>query len=408
MKRKSLNQKIKIILSVILAMCGGYHSGAQNISTFAGNGNSGYNGEGILATKAEIYGQTGAAMDKAGNLYITDFNNNRIRKISTTGIITTIAGNEIPGYSGDGGMATDASLAGPSGIVVDAAGNVYFADRTNNRIRKINTLGIISTIAGTGDASGGYTGNGGPAIHAKLQSPGALAIDKEGNLYVADCDNNCIRKINTSGIITLYAGSAARAGTGRGAYSGDGGSAVLAQLNQPTGIAIDDAGNLFIADCFNHCVRKVSAKGIITTVAGNRNSGYSGDNGPARLAEISYPYGVAIDGRGNLFIGDHGNNRIRMVNKEGTITTVAGNGDAGYSGDGGSAIQAAINQPTFVYADNINNLYIGDNQNNRIRYISLTPTENAVSSGSAAMQKPCANHTSTSNISATLSSSAGQ
>ena len=406
MKRRSLNQKLRTSLFIVLALWGGFNSNAQTISTFAGNGNSGYKGEGQLATKAEINGQTGATMDRAGNMYITDFNNNRVRKISPSGIITTIAGCENPGYSGDGGPATAAKLAGPSGIVLDASGNIYFAERGNNCIRKIDVNGNISTMAGTGDASGGYSGNGGPAVRAQLQGPGALAIDAAGNIYVADCDNNCIRKINTAGIISLYAGSAFKAGTGTGAYGGDGGNALQAYLNQPSGIALDASGNLFIADCFNHCIRKVTTNGIITTVAGNRTAGYSGDLGNAKLAEINYPYGVAVDGNGNIYIGDHGNNRIRMVNKAGIISTIAGNGNADFSGDGGAAANAALNNPTFVCADNSNNLYVGDNENNRIRYIYQVPQSQTITTTAAAsMPKTGSGRGATSNVSATSSAS---
>ena len=408
MKRGSLNQRISTCILVV-AMCVNYQSKAQIISTIAGNGAPGYKGEGIMATKAEINGQTGAAMDRLGNLFVTDFNNNRIRKISTTGVITTIAGTENSGYTGDGGPATVARLSGPSGIVVDAAGVVYFADRGNNCVRKIGPDGIISTIAGTGEASGGYSGNGGPAIHAKLQGPGSLAMDAAGNLYISDCDNNCVRKVNTAGIITLYAGSGFGAGTGTGDYSGDGGAATAARLNQPSGIALDQAGNLYIADCFNHCIRKVNTKGIISTIAGNRQPGFTGDAGRARLAEINYPYGVAADAKGNIYISDHGNNRIRMVNKEGIISTIAGNGNADYSGDGGQAAASAINEPTFVYSDRFNNLFIGDNANNRIRYIELTPTlESATTSASFPTPKACTSHSAASNLSASSSVSAGQ
>ena len=216
------------------------------------------------------------AVDASGNLYIADTGNNRIRKVSATGIITTVAGNGSAGYSGDGGPATSAQLDGPEGVAVDGSGNLYIADTCNNRIRKVSATGIITTVAGNGSA--GYSGDGGPATSAQLSLPAGVAVDGSGNLYIADSGNNRIRKVSATGIITTVAGN------GSPGYSGDGGPATSAQLNQPAGVAVDASGNLYIADSSNNRIRKVSATGIITTVAGNGFDGYSGDGGPATSA----------------------------------------------------------------------------------------------------------------------------
>ena len=219
---------------------------------------------------------------------------------STTGIITTIAGNGIAGYSGDGGLATNAELNNPYGVAVDSNGNIYIADTNNNRIRKVNsTTGIITTIAGNGTA--GYSGDGGLATNAELYYPYGVAVDSNGNIYIADTYNNRIRKVNsTTGIITTIAGN------GTAGYSGDGGPATNAQLNYPYGVAVDSSGNIYIADTDNNRIRKVnSTTGIITTIAGNGNPGYSGDGGPATNAELYDPSGVAVDSNGNIYIADY-------------------------------------------------------------------------------------------------------
>jgi sugar lactone lactonase YvrE len=292
---------------------------------------------------------------------------------SRSGDIFTIAGNgynpAFGGYSGDGGQATAAELYAPSGVVVDASGNIYVADCENCCIRKINSAGIISTIAGVRHI--GYSGDGGPAIAAEFQYPYGLALDISGNLYIADNENNCIRKINTSGIISTYAG------TGTEGYSGDGGAASSAEISLPFGIAMDKLGNLYIADYGNSLIREVNTGGIISTIAGNGGNRFSGDGGPATLAEISGPQGVAVDASGNLYIADYGNDRIRMVNTSGVISTIAGNGfgvsvigGGGYSGDGGAATNAELYNPTDVIIDGLGNIYINDGGNERIRVVN--------------------------------------
>jgi trimeric autotransporter adhesin len=329
------------------------------INTVAGNRNSGYSGDGSTATLAKIDYPYSVAVDSSGNLYIADTGNNRIRKVTVGGIISTVAGNGGSGYSGDGGTATLAKLDSPMGVAVDSSGNLYIADTWNNRIRKVTAGGIISTVAGNGNS--GYSGDGGTATLAQLDYPTGVAVDSSGNLYIADTWNSRIRKVTAGGIISTVAGN------GNSGYSGDGGTATLAQLDYPIGVAVDSSGNLYIADTWNSRIRKVTAGGIISTVAGNGDSGYSGDGGPATLAQLSVPFGVAVDSSGNLYIADSDNNCTRKVTAGGIISTVAGNGDSGYSGDGSTATLAQLSVPSGVAVDSSGNLYIADNDNNCIR-----------------------------------------
>jgi len=353
-----------IIRSCILLFCLSLTMDAQGqiITTIAGIGSGGYSGDGGAATSARLDTLSGVAVDGLGNLYIVDETNQRIRKVSASGIITTIAGNGAIGFSGDGGPATLAELNYPTGIAVDGAGNVYIADSWNNRIRMVNTTGIITTVAGTGVQ--GYSGDGGAATSAQLYTPHALALDGSGNLYISDTRNNCIRRIGSSGIITTIIG------TGIWGYSGDGGPASSAQLKAPVGITLDAAGNIFFADNFNQCIRKVSTAGTITTIAGNGTLGFAGDGGSATAAEFNYPMGVAVDRQGNLYVSDYSNNRIRKVSTTGIITTIAGDSLKGYNGDGGLASLAELNKPYGVALDGAGNLFIGDGYNNRVRMIS--------------------------------------
>ena len=330
------------------------------ITTVAGNGSGGYSGDGGPATSATLNNPYGLAVDAFGNLYISDSNNARIRKVSPSGIITTVAGNGTWGNSGDGGAAASATLASPLAIATDASGNVYITDSINYRIRKISTAGIITTVAGSGATP--YSGDGGPATSAGLGGPTAVAVDASGNLFIAD--GTRIRRVSPSGTITTVAG---------GGAGGDGGPAVLAQLNSPRKVAVDSAGNLYIADWGHGRVRKVSPSGIITTVAGNGNPGYSGDGGPATSAQLSGPVSVAVDASGNLYIADAGNFRIRRVSPSGIITTVAGNGKYGFSGDGGPATSAGLTVPYDVAVDAAGNLYIADT-NNALRIRQVSPS----------------------------------
>jgi sugar lactone lactonase YvrE len=255
-----------------------------------------------LATNAQLDIPQGTTFDAMGNLYIADQGSARIRKVNTVGIITTIAGG---GSSlGDGGPATAAGVS-TFGVAIDALGNLYIADAAQNRIRRVNTAGIINTIVGNGTA--GNIGDGGICTAAELNYPTGVAFDPEGNLYIADSYNNRIRRVTTLGIISTIAGN------GTSGYTGDGGQATSAELNQPTVVTFDAAGNLFIADMFNGVIRKVNSMGIISTVAGVGTNGFTGDGGQATAAKLDDPSGVAFDSFGNLYIADTGNNRIRKV-----------------------------------------------------------------------------------------------
>jgi uncharacterized protein (TIGR03437 family) len=319
----------------------------------------GFTGNNGPATSAQIAVPTGVTVDAGGNLYVTG-STNRVWKVSN-GVLTTIAGNGTTGGSGDNGPAILAQLQYPNGSAIDLAGNVYVADALNNSIRKISN-GTITTIAGNRTA--GFSGDNGPATGAQLWNPTGVAVGTAGDLYIADAANGRIRKVS-NGVISTVAGNG-----GRG-FSGDNGPATRAELLNPQGIALDTAGNLYIVDMQEHRIRKVS-NGVITTIAGNGTAGSSGDNGPAILAQLHYPYGIAVDLAGNVYIADTENYSIRKISN-GTITTIAGNGTAGFSGDNGPAIRAQLNLPFGVAVDAGGNVYVADGVNNRIRV--LRPTE---------------------------------
>ena len=358
------------------------------ISTTAGNGGFGYSGDGGLATNAQLQltpgalatdiadnlyilggdrvrkvstdgiistiagsGQlqfvnaSGLATDTAGDVYVAD--GSLIRKISPAGTITTVAGDGGPaGYAGlgDGGPATAATLTGLTGVALDSAGTVYIADTFNNRVRKIGGDGVITTVANLG-----------------VNQPSGLAMDAGGNLYIADSNSGRIRKLSPDGVFTTVAGSIQAIGS---SSSGDGGPATSARLYWPKDIALDSSGNLYIADTGNNRIRMVTPAGIITTIAGNGAAGYagvySGDGGPAVIAGLFFPSGLAVDGSGNLYVADTNNYRVRKISPVGIITTLAGNGVRGWSGDGGPATQAQLTNPTGLKLDNASNLYIAD------------------------------------------------
>lgn len=345
------------------------------ITTLAGNGQSGHSGDGALAINAELESISGVAVDTAGNLYVAAFGGNfvvssvnRIRKISTNGIITTVAGNGTLGYFGDNGPATSAQLAVTQAIAVDLARNIYVFDHDNSRIRKVDASGIITTVAGNGTS--GYSGDGGPATsakisHADLSGFNGLAVDSAGNLFIADGLNSVIRKVNVSGVITTVAGNASMSG-----YSGDGGPATEAKLNGPNGLAVDVNGNLYLADGENGVIRKIDSNGIITTVAGGQSHGCSGDGGLATNAQLGFPKGVAVDTTGHFYFSDPSCYVVRMVDPNGIITTVAGNGSYGNSGDGGPATSAALGSVAGLAIDASGNLYIANSSSRVVRKVS--------------------------------------
>ena len=343
------------------------------IRTVAGNGANGYAGDGGAATDAQLFDPWGLAVDGSGNLYIADQLNNRLRKVAPDGTITTLAGTGTSGYTGDGSAATSAKLYHPCGVALDSAGNLYIADTANHVVRKVATGGTITTVAGSGTA--GFAGDGAAATSAQLNTPIGLAVDAAGNLYIADSGNLRIRKVAAGGTITTVAGN------GFSGRSGDGGAATSASLGNPQGVAVDAAGNLFIADTFNNVIRKVASDGAITTVAGNGAYGYSGDGDAATSAALSYPKTVLVDAAGNLYIVDSFNSRIRLVTADGTITTVAGTGWFGDGGDGGPANDAQFRFPSGLALDAAGNLYVADTQNSRVR--RLTPVPPPADSGAA-------------------------
>lgn len=342
---------------------------AQTVTTTAGNGSPGFSGDNGSATSAQIDTVYGVAVDGQGNTYVADSRNQRVRKISN-GTITTVAGNGQTGFSGDNGAATAAQLSFPRGVAVDTQGNLYIADTGNCRIRKVTSGGIISTIAGTGTP--GFSGDGGSATSAQLSYPEAVAVGPSGNLYVADSWNYRVREIAANGIIQTVAGN--------GSYGvfGDNGPAAAASLGLIQSLTMDTAGNLYLSDAYNHVVRKVASGGNISTVVGG-GFGRAQDGGAATSATLKFPKGVAVDGQGNLFIADSLNDRIRMVSPAGVISTFAGTGTPGYSGDGGAATAAQLNSPYGLGLETSGVLSLSDLLNYRVR--SVAPQETPVITG---------------------------
>ncbi len=328
------------------------------ITTVAGGGAS--FGEGGSATNAQLHSPSGVAVDNNGNIYIVDNSSHCIRKVDTNGIITTVVGTAcVSGSTGDGGLAINAELSCPEDVAVDSAGNIYIADRHNHRIRKVTISdGKINTVAGNGNY--GYSGDNNFATAAQLNNPTGVAVDSSRNIYIADGDNYCIRKVTTGGIINTIAGN------GTKGYSGENVDATTAKLNEFCGVTVDN-GNIYIADTNNDRIRKVDINGIITTVAGTGTRDYNGDNISSCTANLYYPHGTYIDIAGNIYIADMGNERIRKVDTNGIITTIAGKGTPGYSGENVDATTAELHTPNSVDMDSSGNIYIADRYNHRIR-----------------------------------------
>jgi sugar lactone lactonase YvrE len=318
---------------------------AQQISTVAGTGVGGYNGDGGAATEAQLYTPMHCSFDVAGNLYIADGANYRVRQVTPDGTITTVAGSGKPGLTVTSGPAKELALSGPRGVAVDGAGLMYIAD--GYLLRKVTPGGTISVIAG-----GSYTG----ALDVVFDQV-------SGSAYFAE-SNRVLKTISATSVSAV-------AGIGIPGYGGDGGPANVAQVFLPTGVAVDADGNLYVADTVNSRIRKISRDGIISTVAGNGVDGFSGDKGPATEAQLNNPGGVAVDASGVLYIADTQNHRVRKVSPDGVITTVAGTGERKFAGDGGPADKAALREPNGVALDSAGNLYISDSGNHRVRKVSF-------------------------------------
>jgi sugar lactone lactonase YvrE len=342
-------------------------SHAQIITTIAGTGTAAYSGDGGLASAASLNEPTGIFVNKAGDIVFSDENNIRIRKIDTSGIITTIAGTGSGGYSADGVAATSAEvgrIAASYCVAQDAQGNILFSDNDYAYLRFIDTAGLLRTLAGNGTI--GYAGDGGPATVAEISGADGIAFDGMGNIYFSDMGNNCIRKINkATGVITTVAGN------GTAGYTGDGVAATATELYWPDGIAINSAGDIYIADVENSRVRKVDTSGIITTVAGTGSFGLgTGDEGPATAATFYFIANIALDSIGNLYIADDGTYSVRKVDRYGIIHTYAGSGATTHSGDGGPATAAGINSPEAIVFDSHGNAYISETIDNYIRKVT--------------------------------------
>jgi uncharacterized protein (TIGR03437 family) len=355
-----------------------------NISTIAGNGLVTYSGDGGAAQNALMSAPSGVAVAPTGLIYLSDTNNQRIRMIAGDGTISTVVGNGTAGFAGDGSAGTSAQVNFPTALATDTSGNLYVSDTGNQRVRKLSA-GSITTVAGNGTA--GYGGDGGAATSAQINSPAGLAVDGAGNLYIADFSNHAVRKVAPGGTITTIAG------TGVAGYAGDGGPAAQAQLNGPSALALDSAANLYIADSGNHVIRRISPGGSIATIAGNGMSATSGDGGVATAASLAVPTALAIDSQGNLYIADTSANRVRMVTAGGLMVSIAGTGAAGYSGDNGPALSAQFNGPAGISLDASGNIYVGDRANNAIRLMQLVspvPSAGAVTNGASNLVGPIA------------------
>jgi sugar lactone lactonase YvrE len=385
----------------------------HRMSTIAGTGEAGFSGDGFPALVAKISNTDSLAVDGGGVVYFADSSNGRIRRVTADGIIRTL-----PGINGDGAPAATATLAGPTGLAFGQDGSLYVAERDGERVRRIDPSGRITTVAGNGVI--GFGGDGGSAVAAELDHPTAIALDGSGNLFIADSKNNRVRRVDRGGRITTVAGS------GTPGFGGDGGPATAAMLNEPAGLAIDRDGAVLVADSKNSCVRRIDADGVIKTIAGHKTDddrgGFAGDGGQATAALLGWPQGIAVDGSGSIYIADPLNGRVRRVDRRGVITTAAG-GDitalafpiavvadvqgyiyiadllaqrvrrldshggldtvagsgplsldgGGYSGDGGPATLARLNNPTGVAISMAGNLVIADTDNGRLRQVVLRP-----------------------------------
>jgi sugar lactone lactonase YvrE len=352
----------KIFLAFALIILSCFTLQAQTINTLAGLGIGGYTGDGGPATGAELNQPYSLAFAPTGDLFFSDAKNNCIRKIDHSGIVSTVAGTGIAGYTGDGGPAVSAELSLPLAIAFDSVGDLYICDCNNHCIRLIDTSGIIHTVVGTGVS--GYGGDGGLASSAQLATPTGITFDNKGNLLIVDLMNSNARKVNTLGLISTIVGS--------NTNPGDGGPAINGGLVRPEGVAVDRYNNIYIADESHLRVRKIDTFGIIHTIAGGDVGGYAGDGGPATAALLAGPDEIVIDSVGNVLFTDKGNNCVRKIDTSGIITTIVGTGTPGFSGDGGNPASAELRSPAGMAMDNAGRLYIADNLNHRIRIVDFT------------------------------------
>ncbi|MGL5004235.1 MAG: hypothetical protein ACRDAM_14955, partial [Casimicrobium sp.] len=319
-----------------LALAATSFTAAQNISTIAGNGLPGFSGDGAVATSATLSGANGIALDRFGNVFVADSFNHRIRKIALDGKISTIAGTGVQGFSGDGAEATKAALNYPVHLAFAADGTLLIADNGNHRVRRVGTNGIISTVAGNGTE--GFAGDGGAATAAQLNNPVGVATGGNGSIYIGDAQNHRVRRVDTNGVISTVAGN------GTAGFAGDGGAATAAQLNFPGAIYVAANGDLLIADYANNRVRRVASDGIISTFAGTGTAGATGDGAAATAAQLSGPFHLAGGTNGSVLIVDQIGGRVRSVASDGKISTVVGGGSA--FGDGDLATKAVLSSPS--------------------------------------------------------------
>jgi sugar lactone lactonase YvrE len=332
------------------------------IMAFAGTGTVGGAGDGGQATAAQLNFPNDMAVAGDGTVYIADSRNHRIRKVDVNGAISTVAGNGTQGFGGDGGPATNALLNTPVGMALDGAGNLFFTDHFNHVIRRVDrATGTISTIAGT-PGQKGYAGDGGPATAAKFDNPEGLAFDKNGNLLVADFFNNRIRRI-AGGVVTTIAGN------GGGGTGGDGGPASTATLGTPAQMAVGADGSIYVSSIWNARIRRIAPDGTISTYAGG-TPGFAGDGGSRADARFNFPDGLAIDGAGNLYIADQANARVRRIAANGAVSTVAGSGASASSGDGGPAVNAGLKVDGLAI-DHRGDLLVTEGDNHRVRIVGL-------------------------------------
>ena len=358
-----------IVLALLLLLVAGCSSGATPSPDGRPSETGPTSGPASGVPQIPLLEPEGIAVDDDGVLYISDCAAHRIYRVDPSGEVTPLGvgnGGLDNGLAGDGGSASKARFSCPAGLALDHAGNLFVDDHANNRIRMVDASGLVSTVAGSGPPGvdrGGYEGDGGLATEARLSEPIGVAFDARGDLFIADRDNHVVRMIDIHGVITTVAG------TGKSGFSGDGDVAIKADLSDPEYIAVDSHGRVYFTDQLNERIRMIDTHGIITTVAGTGEAGYAGDGGPATAATLNEPYGLAVDTGGNIYVSDSSGARIQMIDTHGIITTVAGTGEAGYAGDGGPATEATLDEPYGLAVDATGNLYIADVGNGVVRMV---------------------------------------